>query len=219
MLHIEFLVEDISGKRALDAILPNLAGDFSYRVIAYKGIGRIPKGLKPSSDASKRILLDQLPRLMQGYATSFKDDSDDYVRFVFIVCDLDDRVMVDFLKEINNSINVCHPVPKYKICLAIEEGEAWLLGDQRALLSAYPKANKAILATYVQDSICGTWEKLADVVYPGGAKALKKTNFVEIGRMKSVWADNIAPLVEKNRNISPSFNFFVDAIVETTSNN
>jgi len=36
-------------------------------VRAYKGIGRLPKNLKGTSDPSKRILLDQLPKLLRGY--------------------------------------------------------------------------------------------------------------------------------------------------------
>ena len=43
---------------------------------------------------------------------------------------------------------------------AIEESEAWLLGDREALIAAYPDINLEILDTYVQDSQCGTWELL-----------------------------------------------------------
>jgi hypothetical protein len=66
-MHIEFLVEDLSGEKLLNALLPKIlcrqAEPHSWRVHGYKGIGRIPKGLAKSGDPSKRILLDQLPRL------------------------------------------------------------------------------------------------------------------------------------------------------------
>lgn len=62
-----------------------------------------------------------------------------------------------------------------------EEIEAWLLGDRHALLSAYPHAKMHVLNTYVQDSICGTWEVLADAVYPGGTSKLSRehASFIE----------------------------------------
>ena len=46
-MHFEILVEDQSGKRALDILVPKIISDeHSYRVFAYKGIGKVPKNLK-----------------------------------------------------------------------------------------------------------------------------------------------------------------------------
>lgn len=90
-MHFEFLVEDASGKIALDAIVPKILGpnysDHSYRILAYKGVGRIPKGLGRRQDASKRILLDNLPRILRGYGRSLVAGS----AAVVVVVDLDDR--------------------------------------------------------------------------------------------------------------------------------
>lgn len=62
-MHFEILVEDQSGKKALDILVPKIIGDdHTVRIISYKGIGRLPKNLTSTSDANKRILLDQLPR-------------------------------------------------------------------------------------------------------------------------------------------------------------
>jgi hypothetical protein len=70
-VHIEILVEDSSGEKLLNAMLPKLLGEQgepnTWRVHAYKGIGRIPRNLNSNADPAKRILLDQLPRLLQGY--------------------------------------------------------------------------------------------------------------------------------------------------------
>ena len=67
-MHFEVLVEDLSGKKALDILIPKIIGDqHTFRVIEYRGIGHIPKNLKSSTDASKRILLDQLPRGKSRY--------------------------------------------------------------------------------------------------------------------------------------------------------
>lgn len=93
---------------------------------------------------------------------------------------------------------------------AIEEGEAWLLGDRQAVREAYPRAKEAVLATYVQDSICGTWEKLADAVHPGGATKLRERGWQAIGAEKSSWASSIAPHMDVQRNVSPSFQYLRD---------
>ena len=42
-MHFEILAEDQSGKKTLDILVPNIIGDeHTFRVISYKGIGRIP---------------------------------------------------------------------------------------------------------------------------------------------------------------------------------
>ena len=99
-------------------------------------------------------------------------------------------------------------------CLAVEEIEAWLLGDRHALLSAYPHAKMHVLNTYVQDSICGTWEVLADAVYPGGTSKLSRehASFIEIGKLKAEWAQNIGIHMDLKSNESPSFNDFIHEI-------
>ena len=46
-MHIEILVEDASGEKLLESLLPKVFGTqgdpHTWRVHAYKGIGRIPK--------------------------------------------------------------------------------------------------------------------------------------------------------------------------------
>lgn len=70
------------------------------------------------------------------------------------------------------------------------------------------------LRSYKQDSICGTWEVLADVVYPGGLAGMKKAcpAYGEIGKTKSEWASNIGRYMDWDKNISPSFRFFASEI-------
>ena len=51
-MHFEILVEDRSGKAALDILIPKIINaNHSFKVRAYKGVGRIPKNLKSSTDA------------------------------------------------------------------------------------------------------------------------------------------------------------------------
>ncbi|WP_420960287.1 DUF4276 family protein [Brucella sp. IR073] len=218
MTHLEVLVEDSSGKASLEFLLPKiLPSNVSFRIISYKGIGTLPKGLTPNSDPNKRILLDQLPRLISGYGKAFANDAPGYRRWVVIICDLDDRDKQAFENEIAQLVIAASPKPPTIICLAIEEGEAWLLGDSDAVLEAYPHVSRADLARYVPDEICGTWEFMADLIEKGGAKGLKKLGFYEVGQAKHRWATNIAPLIDIQRNKSPSFAQLVKALLESIS--
>ena len=99
-------------------------------------------------------------------------------------------------------------------CIAVEEVEVWLLGDEDAIVKAYPYAKLSALRAYEQDSICGTWEVLADVVYQGGVSQLKKdcTTYFEIGKYKKKWAENIGIHMDVTRNNSPSFQYFMREI-------
>jgi hypothetical protein len=208
-MHLEVLVDDQSGKKMLDALVPKIIDRaHTFRVHAYKGIGRIPKGMKAKSDPAKRILMDQLPRLLQGYGQAFSKYPKGYLAHVAVVCDLDDNNLKSFSKELKKTLDSCKKKPTTEFCFAIEEGEAWLLGDRVAVEAAYPRANKSVLQSYVYDSICGTWETLADAVYPGGSVALKQRGWQAVGHEKSKWAEAISPHVDIARNASPSFSEF-----------
>lgn len=203
-MHIEILVEDRSGEQLLSILAPQLLGDFgephTWRIISYKGIGRIPKGLKARTDPNKRILLDQLPRLLTGYGKTPGIDA------VVVVLDVDKRDCRDFLAELQRLAANCNPLPRTIFRLAIEEIEAWYLGDQKALTAAYPRARREVLDRYVQDCACNTWELLADAIYPGGSKAIKEKGWPLPGQIKHEWANTIGPSMDIANNESPSFN-------------
>ena len=209
-MHIEVLVEDSSGKKLLVQLLPQLWGEqgapHTWRLKAYKGIGRIPNGLAAKADPAKRILLDQLPRLLQGYGKTLGIDA------VVVVLDTDRRDCKDFLRELKALAGGCHPAPRTVFRLAIEETEAWYLGDREALLTAYPRAKREVLDRYEQDSACGTWELLADAVYPGGVAAIKKMGWPLPGQIKHEWAEKIGPHMGLHHNQSPSFGKFRDGL-------
>jgi len=217
LMHFEILVEDQSGKKALEILVPKIIGEnHTFKVISYKGIGRIPGNLRNTGDAKKRILLDQLPKLLHGYGKTFANYPPDYPASVIFVCDLDDKCLKMFRQELLNILNSCSPKPETRFCIAIEEGEAWLLGDIPAIKIAYPRAKDAVLNEYTNDSICGTWEKLADAVYKGGSSALSSKGWQEVGTEKSQWAENIAPHMDITNNASPSFVYFQKKLLELT---
>jgi len=216
-MHFEILVEDQSGKIALDILIKKIiTGKSTYIIHSYKGIGRLPKGLKPGSEPQKRILLDQLPRLIRGYGKTFQGHQN-YSSAVVVVMDLDNNDLKSFEAELYSMVEKCIPKPETYFCFAIEEGEAWLLGDLDAIKSAYPDAKNNILNSYINDSICGTWEKLADAIYPGGSGSLKNEGWIKIGRTKSEWAKKISPYLNINKNKSPSFCFFKKKLLDLTA--
>ena len=216
-MHFEILVEDQSGKRMLDILVPKIIGDpHSFKVRAYQGIGHIPRNLTNSTDARNRLLLSQLPRLLRGYGNTFANYSTNYPAAVILVCDLDDKCLKVFREEFFTVLNACNPKPETRFCIAIEEGEAWLLGDLPAIKLAYPNAKDNILNRYENDSICGTWELLADAVFQGGSNALGGKGGQAVGREKSTWAEHIAPHMNVETNKSPSFCYFRHKIRELT---
>lgn len=211
-MHFEILIEDISGKTALEILVPKIIDteQHTFKIHSYKGAGRIPKDLKSTSDPKKRVLLDQLPRLIQGHGKTFAG-TPDYSAVLIVVCDLDDRCLSAFRKELFDCVDKCNPKPETYFCIVIEEGEAWYLGDLGAVKKAYPSAKSAILNSYENDSICGTWEKLADAIFVGGSVKLSKVGG-QIGKEKARWAHAIPPHMDVDKNLSQSFCYFRDKL-------
>ncbi|MBN8520436.1 MAG: DUF4276 family protein [Alphaproteobacteria bacterium] len=204
-MHFEVFVEDQSAKKTLDILIPRIVGkNNTFKVIDYKGIGRIPRDLRGVIDPNKRILLDRLPQILKGLGHSHQYGG----VVVVVVCDLDNRCLKQFRQELLNVLNSCNPRPETCFCIAIEESEAWFLGDIPAIKLAYPRAKDAVLGRYINDSICGTWELLADAVYDGGSAALSKGGRQVVGAEKSIWAENISRYMDVNNNNSPSFCYF-----------
>ncbi len=212
-MHFEILVEDASGKLLLESLLPKILGDFgrphTWRIIAYKGIGHLPKDLKSKTDAKKRILLNRLPLLLAGYGKSLHGSNS----AVIVLVDLDTRNSDHFIQELHDVLNRCSSKPRVLFRFAIEEMEAWLLGDKAAILSQFPKAKVSVLNSYLQDSICGTWETLADAVFTGGSAALKAVGYPRIGQEKCKWAAQIGIRLRIESNLSPSLHHFKSGLL------
>ena len=213
-MHFEFLVEDKSGRIAIDILLRKILGvngaEHSWNLHSFPGIGRIPKNLHQEIDPKKWQkwpLLNRLPQLLRGYGRSLDDSA-----AVIVVVDLDDRDCVAFKEELLAVLNACDPCPTTLFRIAIEESEAWLLGDRNAVKAAYPAAKDPVLNAYEQDAICGTWEVLADAVHAGGSAALPKSSWPAPGVAKCEWAEKIAPRMDPDRNLSPSFQVFRDGV-------
>jgi hypothetical protein len=128
-MHFEFLVEDASGKIVLESLVEKILGPngpaHTFKIIPYKGIGRLPKGMTGKTDASKRILLDRLPQLLGGYGKSWRD----FEAAIVVVVDFDDRDCGDFKREMMDVLARCEPAPTTFFRIAIEEME-WCSGSR-----------------------------------------------------------------------------------------
>ena len=210
-MHFEVLVEDRSGSIALESILQKILGEngevHSWIVHPYKGIGHLPRNIHEVPNPRNLLLLNNLPMLLRAYGRSLDDSAS-----VVVVVDLDDKDCIAFKQELLDVLDSCNPRPNTLFRIAIEEGEAWLLGDRAAVKAAYPDARDAALDGYAQDSICGTWEVLADAVHPGGSAQLKQLGYPAAGQAKSEWARNIAPYLDISNNRSKSFQVFRDGL-------
>ena len=82
------------------------------------------------------------------------------------------------------------------------------MGDISAIKKAYPRSKDWILKSYDNDSICGTWERLADAIYPGGSQKLSIQGWRTVGTEKSMWARKITPYMDVDDNKSSSFGYF-----------
>lgn len=201
-MHIEVCIEDISGEKFMNIILPKIfeGMDVTWRVHGYKGIGRLPTNLQNALDPKKKTLLDKLPHLLRGFAQTPGVDA------VVIVVDTDNRNCAEFLIELQNvAQSITPPSKKHLFRLAIEEMEAWYFGDVAAIKATYPNASDIVIQSYQQDSVCGTWERLADAVVAGGATKLKSDGWPASGIVKSEWAERITPHMKPDINTSPSF--------------
>lgn len=216
-MNFQFLIEDQSGAALIEILMQRISlinEDITYNCKPFKGLGGFTKKNTVKETKSGKLLND-LTTYLRGFNKSLQ-----YISSVIIVVlDNDTRNTEEFLVELNrvaqqNMITVDHV-----FCIAVEEVEAWLLGDEAAILAAYPLAKIQQLHTYVQDSICGTWEVLADVVYPGGVSKLKKecSTYIEIGKCKSEWAQKIGSHMDIEHNNSPSFNHFMAEITKRLS--
>ena len=211
-MHFQYLVEDQSGAaliRILMQKIVELYPNATYDCKGFRGIGGFTRK-NTIKETKTGKLLNDLATYLRGFDRSLQS----FPSVIIVVLDSDDHDVQQFRSEleavaIQNMIKIDHV-----FCLAVEEIEAWLLGDRHALLSAYPHAKMHVLNTYVQDSICGTWEVLADAVYPGGTSKLSREHafFIEIGKLKAEWAQNIGIHMDLKSNESPSFNDFIHEI-------
>ena len=133
------------------------------------------------------IFLKGFDKSLQGYEAC-----------IIVVLDNDNRDNKEFESQLQKQAELAMISIDHAFCIAVEEMEAWLLGDKDALFKAYSNARESKYKEYQQDSICGTWEFLADIIYKGGINNFRKEcpTYREVGKYKAEWAMKIGSTYE-----------------------
>lgn len=200
-MHLEVYVEEPSAEAALGILIPKIVGDeHSHRIY-----NLLDKG----------TLLRELPRRLRSYQGMPMQG----MRVVALVDrDRDDCIA---LKRQLEAMAAGARMPTRSARrpgvaaimdtrLAIEELEAWYIGDVPALRSAYPKVPATLdkqAAFRDPDAVAGgTWEALE--------RALQRYGYHSGGLAKIKLARDVTPHMDPARNRSESFCRFRDALAE-----
>ena len=175
---------------------PRFLPSHALTVIPHRGKGRLPGELSRAPHPRREGLLDQLPAKLRAYGRVLDPATDRILVFL----DLDEDDCGGLKQRLLQVLDACDPRPVVLFRIAIEETEAFYLGDPQAIKKAFPQANLRKLRNYAQDSVCGTWEVFREVV---GAKSEDKVR----------WAERMAPHLGiawqgTGANPSPSFQQF-----------
>ncbi|HEY1935092.1 MAG TPA: DUF4276 family protein [Acetobacteraceae bacterium] len=197
--HLEILVEEASMEAFLRSLLPKIVGSVNSNFQVFRG---------------KQALLRELPRRMRGLRQMLQPG---WLILVVVDCDRDDcRQLKSSLEAASRGAGLTTRSSKgagrFSVLnrIAIEELEAWYLGDWPAVKTAYPRVPSSVpdRAGYrIPDAVAGgTWEAFERILVAAG--------YFPGGLPKIEVAQCIAPHMDPARNTSRSFQVFRDALLE-----
>jgi len=191
-LHV--LVEGPSEHAFLDPWLKRLLKGASFKVHPHQGKGTLPAEFAAAPDPKHRGLLDQLPAKLRAFGAT--GDAE-----VLVLVDADEDDCVQLQETLVEVAKAVAPSLTVLIRIAVEETEAFYLGDLKALEAAYPDADMDRARDYIPDSICGTWELFGEIIGDDGGN-------------KVAWAEAIGPKLTSSepRTRSPSFRSLIRGI-------
>lgn len=215
-MYFQFLIEDSSTEILIGHVMKKLQRKYPDREIlfdmkSFNGIGHL-RTTGNLMDRKGGNLLNNLYIYLRGFdkaLSSMKNAA------IVVVMDNDQRDVGLFKQDLEQVANEAVENTDYVFWIAVKEMEAWLLGDEEAIMRAYPLTKRKFLKAYEQDGICDTWEVLADMIYPGGLSGLHKkakNSYSETGKAKCEWADKIGQELVLEDNVSPSFREFLYAL-------
>lgn len=186
---LEVLVEEYSAEVALRALLPKIVPDVPFAIYQFNG---------------KANFLRKLPGRLRGYAPIWSAAD---LRIVVLV-DRDTDECVELKERLLQMVSDAGLPADVVVCrIAIEELEAWFLGDVPALRTVYPQlpASLAQQAKYRDPDgiVGGTWEALEHVLVKNGYRR---------GLRKVETAANVARHMNVESNRSRSFEVFRDGV-------
>ena len=214
---IEILSEDKSGAVVVERLSERITESEGIKAQVndhpHRGCGSLPKDMTAKPPKFANSLLDLLPSELRAYNKIYAGKD----IILIIAMDSDDKDPQALRQEIYSVAAKFAPDIRSVVGISTEEIEAWVLGDKSAIIEAYPDTNKAVLDSYVQDSVCGTWEILCRAV-SDNAEELIDIGYPAIGHYKALWTENISRYMLPQRNVSPSFNTFKMALITALKN-
>jgi hypothetical protein len=193
MLHV--LVEGPSEARMLEGLLPRLIPNHRFKVYPHQGKGRLSRDPDKRPDPLQRGLLDLLPAKLRVFGSSLNPETDRVV----VLVDTDEEDCVQMLERLREALESISPAPLCLFRLAIEEVEAWYLGDWEAVKRAFPQAVRARYSSYKPDSIIGTWELFQKVISDTAERKLYWAERMggELSAEQGRWTTNRSPSFRK----------------------
>ncbi len=204
-MQLEFLVEEPSAEQALLYIVPKIT-DAAFRVHPFNG---------------KNDLLSKLRQRLKAYNQRMKNGED--IRIIILVDRDDDnchdlKVILEEATKWEGLVTKSSPAPSgvFHVLtrIAVEELEAWFLGDEQAIRTAYTRVPIFAQQREFRDPDAvrgGTWEALE--------RLLQKAGYHQGGLAKIKAAREIATHMEPSRNRSRSFQIFCEglqSLIQTT---
>ncbi|MFA5264153.1 MAG: DUF4276 family protein [Opitutaceae bacterium] len=198
-MHIELILEEPSAEAFLKEFMPKITPpDASWNPIVFQG---------------KSDLLANLQKRLKGYSSWIPDDWK-----IVVLIDEDREDCRELKIRLERAASEAGLMTKTRARngsfavlnrIAVEELEAWFLGDPQALNAAYPRV-KPSFASKVQyrnpDAVAGgTWEALERI--------LQRAGYYQGGIAKIEVARNVARHMDAPRNSSESFRRFVNGVM------
>lgn len=187
-MHLVILVEDRSTEAALSTLVPKIVPGCTFQLHPHQG---------------KSDLIERLPGKLTGYAKWLPEDSR-----IIVVIDQDRSDCVALKRQIL-AMGERAKLPSALLCrIAVEELEAWFLGDPAAVATAYPGVPREFGAKKRfrdPDAIPGgTWEALEHL--------LKEAGHFPSGLAKIAAARAISAHMTVDANASRSFQVFREGL-------
>lgn len=186
---VHVLVEGPSERALIESWAPRAFPGHTFRAHPHEGKGSLPRRGKKNPTGTG--VLDLLPATLEAYAATRATEDDAIV----VLVDADDDDCTELVRQLSAMAGRLAPRPQRLVFrIAIEETEAFYLGDLHALRAAFPDADMAKATRYAPDSVVGTAELFGEIVDDGGMN-------------KVSWATEMGPRLttQPGKSRSPSF--------------
>ena len=197
-MRLHVLVEGPAEVAFLNGFVTRLLPAHHVKIHPHRGRGKLSAHPENRPDPRREGLLDQLPAKLRAFGKALNPATER----VLVLLDLDQAECRDLKRRLVALLGLCQPQPVVLFRFAIEELEAFYLGDEAAIRKAFPKAKLSRKKGYEQDSISGSWELFQRVIGAGHED-------------KVAWAERMGRQlgISPRENQSPSFRHFCLALL------